>query len=91
MTAKNITLITKWLKNSSLQSSLQNPKLSHWLKQTFCLQTSWQVLAYLPINCKEKKTDIQQFKKKHSVSLFATITKLQQLRLLLMNKIQYYQ
>jgi hypothetical protein len=89
MIAKNITLITKWLNTSSLQSSLQNPKLSHWLKQTFCLQTSLQVLADLPKNSKENKTDLQLLNKIYFVSLFATITKLQQLSHLLMNKIQY--
>ena len=75
MIAKNITLITKWLKTSSLQKT----KLSHCPNQTFCLQTSLQVLADLPLNCKENKTDIQHFNKIYFVSLFATITKLQQL------------
>ena len=89
MIAKNITLITKWLKNSSLQSSLQKTRLRHCPKQTFCLQTSLQVLADLPLNCKENKTDIQQFNKIYFVSLFAAITKLQKSTHILMNKIQY--
>lgn len=79
MIAKNITLIINLITISSLQSSLQKTKLSHCLKQTFCLQTSLQVLADLALNCKESKTDIQHFNEIYFVSLVATITKPQQL------------